>query len=172
MGEAIDTARLHLRPPRAEDAEPLNALIQDPRVYRNVGRIPPNAPLQNTREFIERTAASRAARTGLSCLIFRDGELIGTTGGGDGGRHGPFDVGYWITPPAWGQGYATEAFTALLAWLQSEWGLKAVTAGYFVDNPASGRVLRKAGFLPAGRRLYPCLGRECDVECIDMGLIF
>jgi RimJ/RimL family protein N-acetyltransferase len=30
-------------------------------------------------------------------------------------------------------------------------GILRVTAGHFIDNPASGRVLRKLGFRPTGR---------------------
>ena len=59
-------------------------------------------------------------------------------------------MGYWIGRPYWGQGYATEAATAALAWAGAGWGKRLVVSGHFADNPASGRVLEKAGFLYTG----------------------
>jgi RimJ/RimL family protein N-acetyltransferase len=43
-------------------------------------------------------------------------------------------------------------------------GHRRVSAGHFVDNPASGRVLRKLGFVPTGqtRPRFSC-ARACEV---------
>ncbi|WP_163367869.1 GNAT family N-acetyltransferase, partial [Enterobacter hormaechei] len=43
-------------------------------------------------------------------------------------------------------------------------GVRRITAGHFIDNPASGRVLRKLGFRPTGQlvTMYS-RGRGCDV---------
>ena len=46
----------------------------------------------------------------------------------------------------WGKGYATEAVLALIAHAFDDGGFDYLTAGHFTDNPASERVLRKAGF--------------------------
>jgi RimJ/RimL family protein N-acetyltransferase len=51
------------------------------------------------------------------------------------------------------------------AWAKTEWGQRCVLACHFVDNPASGRVLGKAGFLHTGRvEPRPCRARSHDVE--------
>ena len=45
-------------------------------------------------------------------------------------------------------------------------GLKRLSSGHFVDNPASGRVLRKLGFRPTGRTATRySAGRGADVPC-------
>ena len=69
--------------------------------------------------------------------LFEDGDV------------GP-EVGYWIGRPFWGRGYATEALEAGLVWASRKWKRRALVAGHFSDNPASGRVLEKAGFLYTG----------------------
>ena len=69
---------------------------------------------------------------------------------GDQAHEGQAEIGYWIARPHWGQGYATEAAEAVLQ-IARTLGHRRVTAGHFVDNPASGKVLRKLGFVPTGR---------------------
>ena len=54
------------------------------------------------------------------------------------------ELGYWLTPDAWGRGYATEAGEAVLAMARHALGLQRLDARHFVDNPASGRVLAQA----------------------------
>jgi RimJ/RimL family protein N-acetyltransferase len=61
------------------------------------------------------------------------------------------ELGYWLTPDAWGRGYATEAGHAVVAIARHALGLKRLHSGHFVDNPASGRVLQKLGFRATGR---------------------
>lgn len=74
------------------------------------------------------------------------------------------ELGYWLTPTAWGQGYATEAACAMVAFARDSLGLTRIASGHFVDNPASGRVLAKAGFHPTGvLGTRHCLARGEDV---------
>ena len=47
----------------------------------------------------------------------------------------------------WGHGYATEVVTALLRYAFEELDLNRIYAHHMVRNPASGRVMEKAGFL-------------------------
>ena len=55
-------------------------------------------------------------------------------------------VGYLLAEPVWGQGYATELLRGLVATLKNHNGARLV-GGVGIDNPASARVLQKAGFL-------------------------
>ena len=64
----------------------------------------------------------------------------------------------------------TEAADAVLRWLQAR-GERAFVSGYFADNPASGRVLAKLGFMRAGRHKVFCLGRGEIVDHYDMAQI-
>lgn len=61
------------------------------------------------------------------------------------------DFGYVLNRVAWGQGYATEAACAVVAWLNSLPGICRVWATCDTDNLASVRVLEKAGLTCEGR---------------------
>jgi RimJ/RimL family protein N-acetyltransferase len=72
------------------------------------------------------------------------------------GPHSPElapELGYWLGKPYRGRGYATEAVNGALDWVRGEWGKRYVIAGHFADNPQSGQVLIKAGFLYTGEVL-------------------
>ena len=49
-------------------------------------------------------------------------------------------------------------------------GLARLTSGYFEDNPASGRVLTKLGFVEAGRVMRPCVAVGGEVPSVRMSL--
>lgn len=58
-------------------------------------------------------------------------------------RHG--EMGYWIGARYWNQGYCTEAARALIRFSFDTLGLHRVFAHHLARNPASGRVMAKAG---------------------------
>ena len=58
-------------------------------------------------------------------------------------------MGYWISRPYWGRGFATEACLALID-IARALALPSLEGSHFVDNPASARVLDKLGFEPVG----------------------
>ena len=65
-------------------------------------------------------------------------------------EHARAELGYWIGRPFWGQGYATEAARAVIRHGFGPLGLHRIYATHFARNPASGRVLTKAGMRPEG----------------------
>jgi RimJ/RimL family protein N-acetyltransferase len=164
----ISTPRLALRPALPTDSRAITALVADPRIHRNVGRIAPGQSQDETRDFLECAKQGHFAGTDHVCVVERKGELIGCVGVRRQTTRDLFELGYWIAPEAWGQGYATEAAKALMDRLQARAGVKVMMSGHFADNLASGRVLRKLGFLPCGRRPYHCLGRDETVDHRDM----
>jgi RimJ/RimL family protein N-acetyltransferase len=62
---------------------------------------------------------------------------------------GAVELGYWIARQHWGKGFATEAGRALID-IARALKLPRLEASHFLDNPASGRVLEKLGFVPTG----------------------
>ena len=70
-----------------------------------------------------------------------------------------WEFGYWLGKPYWGQGYATEAGGRVVAFAFEELKAERLNAGWFHDNPASGRVLAKLGFRPAGEGEIACVSR-------------
>ena len=65
------------------------------------------------------------------------------------------EVGYIVNAQYWNNGYATEASSAIMRWLESESGIHRIWATCDVDNLASARVLEKLGLVREGllRRL-------------------
>ena len=78
---------------------------------------------------------------------------------GFGGSAAIAELGYALGRAFWGQGYATEAAIAMVE-VARALGLGGLQAYSFVDNPASARVLEKAGFSKVGTivREYPKRG--------------
>jgi RimJ/RimL family protein N-acetyltransferase len=72
-------------------------------------------------------------------------EVLGAVGLTLMSLHASAELGYWIAVPAWGQGYATEAATALCDFGFAHLSLHRIQARHFLRNPASGRVLLKLG---------------------------
>ena len=101
-------------------------------------------------------------------VVTLGGELIGIVGGGRDAEAGTFEIGYWIAPMCWGQGIATEAAGAFKQHLIKTFGVQSLTADHFEDNPASGRVLAKLGFVETGRGEDFCMGRDMTVPVIHM----
>lgn len=60
-------------------------------------------------------------------------------------EHGIAEVGYCYGSKYWGHGYATEALRAVIEYLLNDAGMYLVQARHITGNPASGRVMQKAG---------------------------
>jgi RimJ/RimL family protein N-acetyltransferase len=61
------------------------------------------------------------------------------------------EIGYWLGEPFWGRGIATRAVRALTESVFATTPLVRLYAHVFEWNPASGRVLEKAGYTLEGR---------------------
>jgi RimJ/RimL family protein N-acetyltransferase len=160
------TPRLTLRPGWIEDAPELARAIGHHEVVRNLSRAPWPYTLGDAQAFLSSPSGATDIRF-LICTV-EDGvsRIIGSVGIGPLGDEA-HELGYWIAPDAWGRGYATEAGKAAIG-IARTLRLPRVTARHAIDNPASGRVLRKLGFRPTGRvgSAYS-LGRGCDVQSVE-----
>lgn len=144
------TERLVLRAPQPRDAAQITERIGIKDVAWNLGRAPYPYALKDAEDFIVR--ANKGWRDNSSCVFMlehpKDG-VIGCTGlDCHGGKY--WEIGYWVGKPWWGQGFVTESATAVMNWAQDEMGFSEFVSGHFVDNPASGKVLKKLGFEPVG----------------------
>ena len=61
------------------------------------------------------------------------------------------ELGYWLGEPFWGQGIATASVSAIVEYGFSHFDIVRIWAEVFEWNPASMRVLEKAGFQMEGR---------------------
>jgi RimJ/RimL family protein N-acetyltransferase len=142
------TPRLLLRPGWQEDAPALHAAMADEGIVRNLATAPWPYALSDAQAFLTREPDPRLP---VFLMMKRTGGRPHLVGGCGIGRRedGSLELGYWVARPYWGLGFATEATRAVMR-LARATGLKGITASHFVDNPASGRVMRKIGFRPTG----------------------
>jgi RimJ/RimL family protein N-acetyltransferase len=144
------TTRLLLRPAWEEDADALFRAIGDERIVRNLATAPwPYLP-EHASGWV---ASERPAHRPASLIFLRTAGapmLVGGVGIHDT-PEGDVELGYWIAREHWGRGYASEAGRAVVAFARNVLKLERLIAGHFLDNPASGSVLRKLGFQPTGR---------------------
>ena len=147
--DALTTARLSLREPRAEDAARIAAFAGDFDVARMTTNIPHPYREADAAAYLGRVAARDRSTHAVFAVELEDEGLIGIVGFHPKAERA-VEVGYWLGRPYWGHGYATEATRAAVDWAGEDWGKRWVVSGHFADNPASGRVLEKAGFLYTG----------------------
>lgn len=157
------TERLLLRPAWPEDWEALLGAIADEGVVRNLASAPwPYLP-SHAQEFVGRGQEPLYPHFLLTQPGGRGSRLIGCAGLGLK-DDGDAEIGYWVARPFWGQGFATEGARGVLE-VGRLLGHRRIEGGHYLDNPASGRVLRKLGFVPTGVvKPRDCLARGKPVE--------
>jgi ribosomal-protein-alanine N-acetyltransferase len=148
--EVLETPRLHLRRPRAGDADAIFARYSsDPDVTRYVGW-PRHRSVDETRAFLEYCDAEWTRWPAGPYLIVsrEDGRLLGGTGlAFETSRRAM--TGYVLAKDAWGRGYATEALSAMVAVARNS-GLRRLYALCHHEHRASARVLEKCDFAREG----------------------
>ncbi|NWK94133.1 GNAT family N-acetyltransferase [Sphingobium lactosutens] len=159
------TPRLLLRPGWMEDAQALTQAINDGAVLRNLARAPSPYGLDDAEAFLALPQHPRLPRL----LAFTRTQGAPRLVGGCGihlDEQGVPELGYWIARPYWGLGFATEAARAVLAMARAN-RVGDIRANHFIDNAASGNVLRKLGFRFTGQieQRYS-LGRDALVDCL------
>lgn len=161
----LETERLRLRPVGADDARRIAQLAGDWSIASMTARVP--------FPYTERDAAEWIAELGsgeVVAAIIRRGddaaELIGLVGytPSPGGRSA--ELGYWIGRPYWGAGFATEAAAAVVRHCFESERFDCLTCCHFADNPASGRVIAKLGFVYAGECSAWCEARRREAPAL------
>lgn len=141
-----DGARL--RPWQLADAPALVSAANDRAVWRNMrDRFPHPYTAAHARFFLEELATNPDSPE-LVLAIEADGVAVGSVGlvfKQDVSRRSA-EVGYWLGRAAWGRGLATAALQALTEYAFAHHDLARLYALVFAWNPASARVLEKAGY--------------------------
>ncbi|WP_316015680.1 GNAT family protein [Roseobacter sp. HKCCA0434] len=156
----IETKRLTLRPLRASDAGLISLYAGDARVAKMTTRIPHPFPPGAAESYIGRASRDDAGETIWALDATKQGgsELLGLMALGDDGS-----VGYWVAPPFWRTGYATEALGAMVDAHFARGG-GVLSASVFQDNPASAAVLTAVGFRYEGEGETVSVARGGRVE--------
>ncbi len=90
---------------------------------------------------------------GLNFGICQGHDCIGVIGihPGEGVHRKTAELGYWLGQAYWGRGIVSQAVSLYTNFVQQQFELLRIYAEPFSSNPASARVLEKAGFVLEGR---------------------
>jgi len=145
----LSTERLLLRGVVNADAERMAALVNDFGIASMTTSIPHPYTPADAESWLARCRAADWDHEANFVIEHRNFGLVGAIGFRPGPMGRP-ELGCWLGRAFWNRGYATEAARAALAWARRDWRKKLVVASHFADNPASGQVLCKSGFLYTG----------------------
>ena len=160
VAPVLETPRLRLRPFRASDLDAQWASMTDPQVVRFLGGVPQSR---------EETWRKILGSPGLWALLGygywvaerrEDGAYLGQIGFADFKRDmSPSienipEMGWIMASQAQGQGYATEAVLAALAWADEALGGGEIVAIISHDNAPSIRIAEKGGFVSREEAAY------------------
>jgi RimJ/RimL family protein N-acetyltransferase len=162
--ERIETARLVLRRPRAEDARAIFERYASDRDATRYMAWPIHRTVGDTQGFLTVSDAEWAGWPGGPYVVETrsDGRLVGGTGFA-------FETpdraatGYIFAREEWGKGYATETLSALVD-VAATVGVRELCAVCHVDHRPSRHVLEKCGFRREGR-----LPRHTDFPNLRVG---
>lgn len=157
----IEARHLRLRPFVAADAPEVQRLAGDRRVAETTLAIPHPYPDGAAEAWIATHPVGWLAGCEITYAIERrrGAALVGAVALLNvSAAHAHAELGYWIGHEHWGQGHATEAARALLDFAENELGLTRFAGRCLARNPASARVMQKAGLRPEG-----CLVRHLDI---------
>ena len=170
LRETLTTDRLTLRRPNLGDAPAIfERYAQDPWVTRYV-LWEPHQSVADTEEFLQ--ACDDAWDLGIGHRPWaieraNDPRLIGMIGVTLQARRA--EVGYVLARDVWGHGYMTEALRAVIAHCLDTDAIDRVWAVADVDNPASCRVMERAGMqhegILRGWARHPALPGARDCHC-------
>ncbi len=166
----LTTARLTIRPLRAEDAGALFRQVNDYSVAGNLARVPFPYPQSLAGVWIASTAEQAARGEGYHLGITDTaGALVGCVGLSmmPGNQA---ELGYWIGRAHWRQGIATEAARAMLDWGFDALGLTRIIASALTDNLGSQAVLRHLGFADAGAGTQDFMSRNRAMPVVKFTL--
>src|SRR5215471_2049 len=167
--ERFETSRLVLRKPTLADAEAVfSRYASDPEVTRYLGW-PRHRSVDDTKAFLIFSDSEWSSWPAGPYLIesLSERRLLGSTGFGFEAPSRAV-TGYVLARDAWGNGYATEALTAIVD-IAEGLGVELYALCH-PHHPASARVLEKCGFR-LEKRLeqfadFPNLNPGCREVCL------
>jgi RimJ/RimL family protein N-acetyltransferase len=155
----LETDRLRLRLPEAADAAALVPLFSNAEAMRYIGR----GETGGLEDSVEQIAKMQRGwdEDGFGRFIVvrhEDGAVVGRVGllawdptvwrngsRAEIGAHAELELGWMVLPSAWGNGYATEAATAVRDWAFDELRPERLISLIHPENGRSARVAVKIG---------------------------
>ena len=154
----LRSTRFSLRKPVEKDVPAIVSIAGDWEVASRLARMPHPYCEENARFFLAEIVPNELV---WAIVDRRSDQMVGVIGLAPC-EHPPgsIELGYYVGRQHWGQGTATEAGAVVAALGIGLVGQRNLRSGYFVDNPASGRVLKKLGFVTVGTSERPASRRE------------
>jgi RimJ/RimL family protein N-acetyltransferase len=142
----LSSARLVLRPFSTADAPVVCKLVQEREIASTTLNIPHPYEDGMAEAWIATQEPAWLRGEIATFAVTEPSEgIVGAIGLTIELPHQRAEAGYWIGLPFWGRGYATEALSAIIAFGFSQLNLNRIHASHMTRNPASGRVMIKAG---------------------------
>lgn len=139
----IQTERLILRKKCEKDIPYMLRLFQDEEVRRYLGGYPPREERAMARMVQHGRSTEWAAALPDSDEYIGECMLLKVVDGRIG------EIGYYFRQEFWGQGYASEAVTAVISYCAEALGLKRLWANIDNQNVRSKRFIQRLGFQQA-----------------------
>lgn len=157
----LSTPRLILRPFEPGDSETVERLANDREIAANTRGIEYPYPKGAASTWIDTHEGLWLTGKGVVFAICNRGQAEGVANCPEGALLGAMllnldsadhrgELGYWLGRAWWNLGIASEAARAVLQFGFDQLGLNRIDAHHLARNPASGRVLLKAGMLREG----------------------
>jgi RimJ/RimL family protein N-acetyltransferase len=163
----LETARMWLRWPRASDAAAVHRYCSRWEVAQYTARIPHPYPKGSAERFIYAAREDNASGRALTLMLTPTRGKRQPIGAVSLEARGVdrLTLGYALAPEVWGQGFASEAVEAMVQVAFSLTHVVEINASVRVENPASRRVLEKAGLVYVGSGPQGAPARGALVQC-------
>lgn len=147
----LETPKLILRPWKLEDLPAFEQISNDPEVADFTSSFVYPQPEGWAKARLERQIGAQGTWGHSFAVILREtGEIIAEASIGLELKRARGELGYMCARDWRGRGIVPEAVRALNAWAFTNLELNRIQACHFPRNPASGRVLEKAGLQREG----------------------
>ena len=154
LGPTLETDRLILRPPIAEDLDGWEAFGADPETMRFLGGVQPRAAVWHDHAMVAGSWALHGF--GMFAVIEKQtGRWIGRLGPWRPEGWPGTEVGWGLLRSAWGKGYAAEGATAVMDWVVHCLGWTDIIHVIAPENVASASVARRLGSTNRGPGRLP-----------------
>ena len=171
MNQIIETNRLLLRPLAPTDGMAIAAKLDNYEISKNLARVPYPYHRSDAEEFLDwALQLDRRSAFRVICLKQEPDDLIGLISYDWMEQKQRAELGYWLVEEHWGKGLMTEAARAMVQLAFTVSDLDNLSACYFDENPASGKVLAHAGFVPTGScaQFSKARGEEVPVTTVEI----
>lgn len=161
----IASDRLILRPPVPEDVDVVNRELAKWDIAKMLASAPHPYPPEPMDKWWQERKARMFPVEGLWRMLSLKDDPARTCVGNVAlcPRDGKWQLGFWLAEDQWGKGLMSEAVISAVVHVLAHWQPKEIVSGALTDNPASRKILEKAGFTYTGTSDEWCEARQKEV---------